>query len=220
MSLYAANLAFLLRRHNIAAEKLSAQLGISNLAHPLPDDFQRIAGNFSLTTDLLLGTDLESREAQRAKDIRLLVFDIDGVLTDAGMYYTESGDELKKFNAKDGLAIRHIRQRGIHTGIISHGFNTSLVTRRAERLHIGLVEISQAPKLETLSRWCAQLGITKQNVCFIGDDLNDEDVLRAAGFSACPADAVDAVKNMVHVVLGKKGGEGCVRELIDVYLQE
>jgi 3-deoxy-D-manno-octulosonate 8-phosphate phosphatase (KDO 8-P phosphatase) len=218
MSLYAANLSFLLRKHGLDAGKISTQLGIKELARPLPDDIPHIASRFSLTTDLLLKTDLEIREEQRNKEIKLIIFDIDGVLTDAGMYYTEGGDEFKKFNAKDGLAIRRIKQRGVETGIISHGFNLNLIARRAERLHIGYVEVSQVPKLQTLNKWCEELKITPANVCFIGDDLNDEDIIRAVGFSACPADAVDDVKSMVHVVLQKKGGEGCVRELIDLYV--
>ena len=154
----------------------------------------------------------------KAKLIRLAIFDVDGVLTDGGMLYTESGDEFKKFNAKDGLAIRRVKQRGIQTGIISHGYNSKLIQRRAERLHIELLEVSQVPKLQTLSLWCEKLKISYDNVCFIGDDVNDEDILKAVGFSACPADAVDEVKNMVHVVMQKKGGDGCVRELIDLYL--
>lgn len=218
MSLYAANLSFLLRKHALDPAKLSAELALADLARPHPDDIPQIASRFSITTDLLLKTDLELLEEQRAKDIRLVVFDIDGVFTDAGIYYTESGDELKKFNAKDGLGVRRLKQRGIHSGIISHGYSSKLIERRAERLHIGLVEVSQAPKKETLAKWCAQLGIGTENVCFIGDDVNDEDIIRVAGFSACPSDASDEVKNMVHVVLTRKGGEGCVRELIDLYL--
>ncbi|HEU4718768.1 MAG TPA: HAD-IIIA family hydrolase [Bacteroidia bacterium] len=218
MSLFAANLSFLLRKNGIDSAKLSAELGIKDLARPLPDEIPHIANRFSVTTDILLRTDIETREAQRSKNIRLVIFDIDGVLTDAGMYYTENGDELKKFNAKDGYAIRQLKQRGIETGIISHGFNTKLIERRAERLHIKFLEVSQVPKKETLTKWCAQLDITPENVCYIGDDLNDEDIINTVGFSACPADAVDDVKNMVHVVLSKKGGEGCVREMIDLYL--
>jgi|SRR5665213_1425509 len=218
MSLYAANIAFLLRKNDFDPEKISSELGIKDLARPLPDDIKHIASRFSLTTDLLLKTDLELREEQRNKEIKLIIFDIDGVLTDAGMYYTEGGDEFKKFNAKDGLAIRQVKQRGIKTGIISHGYNSKLILRRAERLHIDHVEVSQTPKLQTLDKWCDELNILSENVCFVGDDINDEDIIRAVGFSACPGDAVDIVKNMVHVVLNKKGGEGCVRELIDLYL--
>lgn len=218
MSQYAANLSYLLRKHELEKSSLGSELGISNLAHPLPHEIVVIANRFSLTTDLLLKIDIETREEQRSKDIKMVIFDIDGVMTDAGMYYNESGDEIKKFNAKDGMVVRRLKQRGIHTGIISHGFLSNLITRRAERLHISHVEVSQVPKRETLMRWCKDLSITPEQVCFIGDDLNDEDIMRAVGFSACPADAVDAVKEMVHVVLQKKGGEGCVRELIDLYI--
>jgi YrbI family 3-deoxy-D-manno-octulosonate 8-phosphate phosphatase len=218
MSQYAANLSFLLRKHELEKASLSAELGIANLGHPLPDEIAGIATHFSLTTDLLLKTDLETREEARSKDIKMVIFDIDGVMTDAGMYYTEAGDEFKKFNAKDGMVVRRLKQRGIYTGIISHGFNTNLIQRRAERLHISHMEVSQVPKKETLLRWCKELNIQPSQVCFIGDDLNDEDIINSVGFAACPADAVDEVKNMVHVVLQKKGGEGCVRELIDLYL--
>lgn len=218
MSLYAANLSFLLRKHSLEPGKLATELGLTDLARPRPDDIPHIAEHFSITTDLLLKTDLEVREEQRSKEIKLVVFDIDGVFTDGGVFYSENGDEFKKFNAKDGLMIRRLKQRGIHSGIISHGYTSELIKRRAERLHIGYVEVSQTPKKETLAKWCAELGINETNVCFIGDDVNDEDIISVAGFSACPADASDEIKNMVHVVLGKKGGEGCVRELIDLYL--
>jgi YrbI family 3-deoxy-D-manno-octulosonate 8-phosphate phosphatase len=218
MSLYAANLSFLLRKNNLDAGKISVELGMKDLARPLPDDIKHIADRFSITTDLLLKTDLELREEQRSKEIKLIIFDVDGVMTDGGMYYTEAGDEFKKFDAKDGLAIRRLRKRGILTGIISHGFNTKLIAARAERLFIGHVEVSTVPKIETLNKWCAELKISPANICFIGDDINDEEIINAVGFSACPADAVDAVKNIVHVILSKKGGEGCVRELIDLYV--
>lgn len=218
MSQYAANLSFLLRKHELEKAALSTELGVSNLAHPLPDEIASIATRFALTTDLLLKVDLETREEARSKEIRMVIFDIDGVMTDAGMYYTEAGDEFKKFNAKDGLAVRRLEQRGIRTGIISHGFNTHLIQRRAERLKISHMEVSQVPKKETLLRWCKELNIQPSQVCFIGDDVNDEDIINAVGFAACPADAVDEVKNMVHLVLQKKGGEGCVRELIDLYI--
>ncbi|MGL5890531.1 MAG: KdsC family phosphatase [Bacteroidia bacterium] len=218
MSRYAANLAYLLRRTNTDAADVCAALGISNLSHPLPDQLAALAAHFSITPDMLLGASLELREQGRNAEIKLLVMDIDGVMTDGGMYYTESGDEFKKFNAKDGFAVRAVAKRGVKTGIISHGFNTKLIESRAQRLHISLIEVSQVPKLETLSRWCEELNITPAQVCFIGDDLNDEDIIRAVGFSACPADATDAVKKMVHVVLSRKGGDACVRELIDVYL--
>ena len=114
--------------------------------------------------------------------------------------------------------VRRLVKRGVMTGIISHGFTDNLIARRAERLLIEHVEVSSIPKIETLHKWCELLKITPANICFIGDDINDEEIIKAVGFSACPADAVDVVKNIVNVVLKTKGGEGCVRELIDLYL--
>lgn len=218
MSLYAANISYLLHKNNLEPGKLSSDLGIKDLARPFPDEIPLVASRFALTTDLLLTTDIELRETQRCKEIKLLITDIDGVMTDGGMYYTEAGDEFKKFNAKDGLALRRLKKRGIDTGIISHGFNKKLIASRAERLFIEHVEVSIVPKIETLKKWCDLLKISPENICFIGDDINDEEIIKAVGFSCCPADAVDAVKNIVNIVLTKKGGEGCVRELIDLYL--
>jgi 3-deoxy-D-manno-octulosonate 8-phosphate phosphatase (KDO 8-P phosphatase) len=209
MSLFSINLEFLAKKYpdlvlpkNIWVDELLALSDATNI--PI---------------DVLLRVDLNKREEARSKNIRLVVFDIDGVMTDGGMFYTESGDEFKKFNAKDGLAVRALAKRGIATGIISHGFNTNLIQRRAERLLIERVAVDAVtPKLETLNRWCAELNITPQEVCFIGDDLNDTDIIQAVGFSACPADAVAGVKAMVHVILRAGGGAGCVRELVDEYL--
>ncbi|TND10541.1 MAG: 3-deoxy-D-manno-octulosonate 8-phosphate phosphatase [Bacteroidetes bacterium] len=217
MTLYQKNISFLLKSRGIRIEEIGGVFP-SAAKEPSLGELIMIADHFGLPLDLLLRSDLKARAAARSKKIRLLVMDIDGVLTDAGMYYTENGDELKKFNAKDGLAIRDIKKKKIKTGIITHGFNMNLIRRRSERLHIDLLEVSQKPKLATLNAWCKKLKISIDNVAYIGDDINDSDVLRAVGFSACPADAVDAVKNMCHVVLTKKGGEGCVREMIDHYL--
>lgn len=217
MTLYQKNITWLLQHRGLNIESIRGVFP-SAASEPSLGELMAIADYFNLPVDQLLRNDLEAKAAARAKNISLLVMDIDGVLTDAGMYYTESGDEMKKFNAKDGLAIRDIRKKGIKTGIITHGFNVNLIKLRAERLHIELLEISTAPKLDTLTAWCKKLKIELANVAYVGDDINDLDVLRAVGFSACPADAVDAVKNSCNVILSKKGGQGCIRELIDDYL--
>lgn len=214
MQFFGKNSTYLLQARNQQAGDYFAN-GINQAS---PDELVRFADAVAVPLDLLFRVDLEARAQARSRDIRLLCMDMDGVLTDAGMYYTEQGDELKKFNAKDGLAIRDIRKKGIHTGIITHGFNTNLITKRAERLQIDFLEVSQAPKLETLTNWCANIGISLSQVCYIGDDRNDLEVLQAVGFSACPADAVNEVKAIVNVIGSRVGGDACVRELIDNYL--
>jgi len=186
---------------------------------PKPSELLSISEHFGISTDRLLKVNIA--EAARLKQtIKLVIFDVDGVLTDGGMYYTESGDEFKKFNAKDGLAIRRLTQEGFITGIISHGINRNLIERRAALLNISKVYTGNKPKSEVLSDWCSELGITPKESAFIGDDLNDLSLIRIVGFSGCPADACLEVKSVVNVVLTKKGGEGCVREWIDAYFQQ
>lgn len=152
--------------------------------------------------------------------IKLLILDVDGVLTDAGMYYTESGDQIKKYNAKDGRAIIDVQKKGLKIGIISSAFTDKMVLYRAEVLKIDLVYVGEKSKIDVLNVWCEELGIAHDEIAMIGDDINDLSVMEVAGISFCPADAVQVVKHKVDVVLSKKGGEGCVRELIDNYLLE
>lgn len=147
--------------------------------------------------------------------IKLLVLDVDGVMTDGGMYYTESGDQFKKFNSRDGMGIKLVLRKGIHVAFLSSGTNARIISDRAETLGVKLVHAGAGEKLGILSGWCKELGIHLDEVAYIGDDVNDLDCIRAVGLSACPADAVDAVMSAVNVVLDKKGGEGCVREFVD-----
>lgn len=157
---------------------------------------------------------------EKLAKIKLLIMDVDGVLTDGGMYYTESGDQFKKYNSKDGMAIMKAQEQGLNIGIISSAFKPQMVLNRAETLSIKYVYAGRDPKLTVLSKWCEELGIGLDEVAMIGDDINDLPVMEACGFSCCPADAVQIVKNEVDVVLNRKGGAGCVRELIDNYLLE
>ena len=154
----------------------------------------------------------------KLKKIKLLVIDVDGVMTDGGMYFAENGDQMKKFNTKDGMAIIHLTKNDFQVAIISSGFKGEAVERRAEMLGIQHCIVSRKPKMETLTEICVNLKIETENVAIVGDDINDLEVMRNVGFSACPADAVNSVKSTVDVILTNKGGEGCVREFIDLYL--
>ena len=156
----------------------------------------------------------------RLAKIKLLILDVDGVMSDGGMYYTESGDQFKKYNAKDGMAIMHAQEMGLQIGIISSAFTDRMVINRANTLRIKHVYVGREPKMDILNQWCADLGLTLDQVAMIGDDINDLRIMEAVGFSCCPSDAVQIVKHTVDVVLNQKGGTGCVRELIDNYLLE
>lgn len=151
-------------------------------------------------------------------DFKFLVTDIDGVLTDGGMYYTESGDEFKKFNAKDGMAIKILLSEGYHVGFLSSGTNSNIIKNRAKTIGVEYVMIGTWKKLEQLKKWCDELNISIDNVAYIGDDINDLVVIKAVGLSACPADAVDEIKKEADIILTKKGGDACLREFVDNYL--
>ena len=151
-------------------------------------------------------------------NIKLLILDVDGVLTDGGMYYTESGDEFKVFNAKDGLAIQRLSTEfRLDVGIISSGHNINLIQRRASLLKIKHVYVGKDDKMAVLKEWCEQLNITLNEVAYIGDDLNDMECMQQVGIAACPSDAVEKIRNISKNVLKRKGGDACVREFIEMY---
>jgi len=156
----------------------------------------------------------------RTRDIKLLLTDVDGVMTDSGMYYSEAGDELKKFNAHDGMGLQLVRHKGIKTGIITSE-DTKLVERRFQKLKLDYLYQGKRDggKLSSVKEICAIEGITLDNVAYIGDDVNCFELLSAVGLAACPADALDAIKNIPGIIqMKKKGGEGCVREFVEMIM--
>ena len=150
--------------------------------------------------------------------IKLFLSDVDGVLTDAGMYYSEEGDELKKFNTRDGMGFQLLRESGIKTGIITSE-QTEIVNRRAKKLKVDYLYQGKSKngKLGAALEICAQENISINEVAYIGDDVNCFELLSAVGIKACPNDAVAKVKSIPGIiVLEKNGGEGAVREFVDV----
>lgn len=156
-----------------------------------------------------------------ASSIKLFLSDVDGVLTDAGMYYSESGDELKKFNTRDGMGFQLIREQGLKTGIITSEI-TEIVKRRGDKLKVDFLYQGKRDqgKLEVAQDICDELGITLAEVAYIGDDLNCLDLIKSVGLSACPADAVAEIKEAAMIKCAKNGGEGCVREFADFILAQ
>ncbi|MGH7232846.1 MAG: KdsC family phosphatase [Nitrospiraceae bacterium] len=154
---------------------------------------------------------------QALKGIRLLATDVDGVLTDGGMYYSEFGDELKKFNTRDGMGIKLLQRAGLITALITQE-ETKLVARRGEKLAIPEIHQGARNKLNVMRDMIARHGLRLQEVAYIGDDVNDLETLKAVGFSAAPADALPPVLKAVDYICRKKGGEGAVREIVDLIL--
>ncbi len=149
--------------------------------------------------------------------IRLFATDVDGVLTDAGMYYAESGDEWKKFNTRDGMGLKLLQKAGIVTAIVTQE-RTKLVARRAEKLAIPELHQGVLDKLSLVREMAARHGLTLSQVAYIGDDVNDLETLKEVGFSATPADGMPQVAAAVDYVCQKKGGEGAVREICEMIL--
>ena len=154
--------------------------------------------------------------------VKLFLTDVDGVLTDAGMYYSEKGDELKKFNTRDGMGLKLLQQAGIKTGFITTE-TTNIVTNRAKKLNIDYLYQGKRAggKLSAAKEICESMKISLNEVAYIGDDINCKEILQNVGFAACPSDADEIIKSIpgIHIKT-KKGGEGCVRELVDIILKK
>ena len=152
--------------------------------------------------------------------IKLLILDVDGTMTDNGIYVDEKGIESKKYNAKDGVGIYELIKNNVKVGIISHSEKGDGIKSRASYLGINHCHVGNEPKEEILKKWIKKLEINLEDVAFIGDDINDLSIINIVGFSACPNDSSDPVKRKVSLVLNTKGGYGCVREFSDLYLTQ
>ena len=148
----------------------------------------------------------------------MIILDVDGTMTDAGVYIMEDGKQFKKFNARDGIGIKLAMKAGVDVGIISHSLITEMVEARANMLGMKYFYIGQEDKLDVLKRWMAELNLTAEQIAFIGDDVNDKEIMEYVGTGACPSDALAAIKQIADIQLSQKGGEGCVREFIDEYI--
>ena len=160
------------------------------------------------------------------KRMKLFLTDVDGFMTYGGMYYTESGDEFKRFCVYDGMGIVLLRKAGIPCGILTSE-NTAIGLKRGKKLGLEyiytgvgrVVDGVKMTKLDAANQICAELGITLDEVCFVGDDVNDLDLLEKVGTAACPANAVDVVKAVPGIIhLTKKGGDGAIREIAEMIL--
>lgn len=150
----------------------------------------------------------------KGKSIKIFLTDCDGCLTDGGMYYSENGDELKKFNTKDGMGFSLLRDSGIKTGIIT-GENRVLNAARAKKIKVDEIYQDVKDKLSVVKEISEKYGADLSEIAYVGDDINDIECMRAVGFRACPADAVEEVKCQADYIAKRKGGDGAVREIIE-----
>ncbi|NLE64677.1 MAG: HAD hydrolase family protein [Elusimicrobia bacterium] len=152
------------------------------------------------------------------KKIKLIAMDVDGVMTDGRIVFDDLGRELKFFDVKDGLAISLARRGGLKTAVIS-ARGCRAVRARMKDLKIDKVYLDAYPKIKAFEKMLSALGVTGQEVCFIGDDLPDLEILGRVGMAACPADAASEVRAVADLVAKSKGGRGAVREIIEKILK-
>jgi 3-deoxy-D-manno-octulosonate 8-phosphate phosphatase (KDO 8-P phosphatase) len=151
--------------------------------------------------------------------IIVIVLDVDGTMTDGGICIDSKGIETKKFNIKDGLGVVLAQSAGIDFMIIT-GRSSACVEQRANELHIKYLVQGIQNKAECLRDFMSANKLQRENVAYIGDDLNDLSAMHYAGISACPSDAADEVKTYCDFVLSPKGGEGVVRAFVEMLLKE
>lgn len=153
---------------------------------------------------------------EKAKKIKIFLTDCDGCLTDGGMYYAENGDEIKKFNTKDGMGISLLHEKGIIVGIIT-GEDSQMVYRRANKLKIDELHCGVKNKLQVVNDICQKYGCTLENVAYVGDDINDLDTIKAVGMGFSVSNGIASVKNVADYVTNNYGGNGAIREIIDKF---
>jgi len=214
--LYMENGAFYISKVSSIKEsgnRLSGRIGI----YEMPD---YSATEIDETNDWIIVEKLlkKYRPETSSKKIRLVLTDVDGVLTDSGMYYTSDGTESKKFNTRDGVAFRLMQEAGIVTGIITSE-QTSIVENRAKKLKVNYVfqGLAGASKLDAAKEICSREGLSLNETAYVGDDVNCKELLESVGLAFCPSNAHSEILELGTIrVLTTKGGEGVLREVYDL----
>ncbi len=150
--------------------------------------------------------------------IKLLVMDVDGTLTDSAMYYSERGEELKRFSTRDGMAITLLHKNSIDTAILTSE-SSKIAVARAEKLKIKHIVTGSRNKTQAIEDLSKKLSLKIENIAYIGDDVNDAHAMRLVGYSACPSDAVEQIQDIADHICSKTGGNGAVREFAELILK-
>jgi len=155
----------------------------------------------------------------KCKNIKIILTDVDGVLTDGGRYYSDKGEILKKFHVRDGMGINILLRNGIKTIIVTKE-NSKITKKWAKEMNVTKVISNSLKKEEELSKICKEFGVSEKEVAYIGDDVNDMKLLERVGFSAVPNNANDLIKKHVDYICSKDGGKGAFREISDMIFKE
>jgi YrbI family 3-deoxy-D-manno-octulosonate 8-phosphate phosphatase len=155
----------------------------------------------------------------KLKKILLVLTDCDGVLTDTGVYYSDQGEVMKRFSIRDGMGIERLRNlTNIETGIVT-GESTGSVKKRAEKLKIKELHLGCKDKAAVLQEILKRKKIKTENIAFIGDDMNDFEIMKKVGLAACPGDAIAEIKAISDYICKNRGGYGAFRELAELIIQ-
>ena len=154
----------------------------------------------------------------KIKKLKLILTDVDGVLTDGSLYFTKSGEYLKKFNIKDGMGVNILLRNNIPTGIVTKE-RSKIVETWAKQMNISFIKMGVKQKEKALDMICKKFSLKKSEVAYIGDDVNDLSILNKVGVSACPSDSVKAVKDTVNYICKNRSGDGAFREFCDLILK-
>lgn len=157
--------------------------------------------------------------AARLPQPKMVIIDVDGTLTDGGMYVSSSGEQIRKFHTRDTLALHRLVSRyHLPFGLVSAGTHAALLEVLSRQLGISHVYAGTLPKVTIIQQWLDELNLGWQQIAYLGDDLNDLPVFSRVGCAACPADAATQVRQAARVVLSRKGGAGCIREFLEEVL--
>ena len=148
-------------------------------------------------------------------NLKCFATDVDGTLTDGGMYYTSEGELMKRFDTRDAFGMNLLREAGFELVIVT-AEDSSIVAARAKKMRVDRVFLGIHDKVDLLKTVLVELGMDWQNLAYVGDDLNDLQVIAKAGFSACPSDAAPEVRNCAKYICSNSGGRGAVREICDL----
>ena len=152
---------------------------------------------------------------KKLKKIRLLISDVDGVLTDGGMYYSEKGEILKKFNTRDGMGVEILLHSKVKTILLTRE-NSNIVKKRGSKIKAAATYIGTFNKESQLKKICKKFQVSLAEIAYIGDDLNDLEIMKLVGFAATPLDGVKDLRKIVDYVCKNNGGHGAFREIADL----
>lgn len=177
------------------------------------NELELICSRSGISLENLVSYNLQAQDLPWEK-IKFIFLDVDGVMTEGGMFYTEKGDEFKRFDTKDGMAIKKAQEVGIQFGIISSGYRAEIINHRAAMFGIEHVYVGRDKKELIAEAWLKNAGLDWNQCGYIGDDVNDKEMMQRVAISAAPANAVQTIKQTASFVLQQNGGHACVREFI------